>query len=405
MKHALLCALTIVLALLGVCRAAWAQSFTGLGPSLPSGFNSSAVNVSGNGRVALIQVAGGLSWYRWTRDTGAQLLGGFAAWTDVGLQGISDDGTVIVGGAWNGTHTHAVRWAADQVLDLGVLSGYTDSYAYAVSGNGDVVVGLVIPGNCGHCRAIRWTLVGGMQVLSYLPGYVNGDAEAVNFDGSVIVGFSESTSTTSAMRWAGGGVQSLGSLPGSPTSFGLAVTSDGSTVFGKAWMPDGGVRAFRWTSATGSQDMGTFGGRRQVFIQRTNADGTLVTGAAENDNGADFASVVWTPSSGWVDVNSYLQSFGIDLTGWGPLSAHGVSADGLILVGNGTHNGVGEAWIADLHVACRADFNHSGILSTQDIFDFLNAWFAGEARADFNGVGGLTEQDIFDYITAWMTGC
>jgi hypothetical protein len=53
---------------------------------------------------------------------------------------------------------------------------------------------------------------------------------------------------------------------------------------------------------------------------------------------------------------------------------------------------------------CRADFNHDGQPAVQDIFDFLNAWFAGDARADFNG-GGLDVQDIFDFLNAWFAGC
>ena len=51
-----------------------------------------------------------------------------------------------------------------------------------------------------------------------------------------------------------------------------------------------------------------------------------------------------------------------------------------------------------------ADFNASGTLSPQDIFDFLNAWFAADPRADFNG-DGLSPLDIFDFINAWLRGC
>jgi hypothetical protein len=54
--------------------------------------------------------------------------------------------------------------------------------------------------------------------------------------------------------------------------------------------------------------------------------------------------------------------------------------------------------------ACAADFNCSGGLSTQDIFDFLNAWFANNPSADFNG-NGLDLSDIIDFISAWFTGC
>jgi hypothetical protein len=55
-------------------------------------------------------------------------------------------------------------------------------------------------------------------------------------------------------------------------------------------------------------------------------------------------------------------------------------------------------------VGSSPDFNHTGALEVQDIFDFLNAWFAGSVAADFNG-GGLAVQDIFDFLSAWFAGC
>jgi len=54
---------------------------------------------------------------------------------------------------------------------------------------------------------------------------------------------------------------------------------------------------------------------------------------------------------------------------------------------------------------CRADFNCSGSVTVQDIFDFLGAWFTGDARADVNGAGGITGQDIFDFLGSWFQGC
>jgi hypothetical protein len=53
---------------------------------------------------------------------------------------------------------------------------------------------------------------------------------------------------------------------------------------------------------------------------------------------------------------------------------------------------------------CKADYNNDGMLAVQDIFDFLNGWFAGNPAADFNG-GGLSVQDIFDFLNEWFSGC
>jgi hypothetical protein len=54
---------------------------------------------------------------------------------------------------------------------------------------------------------------------------------------------------------------------------------------------------------------------------------------------------------------------------------------------------------------CPANYNATGGIDVQDIFDFLGGWFAGAAAADFNHSGNLTVQDIFDFLAAWFTGC
>ncbi len=69
----------------------------------------------------------------------------------------------------------------------------------------------------------------------------------------------------------------------------------------------------------------------------------------------------------------------------------------------------GTIWVDDITFTqgstCPADFNGTGGLTVQDIFDFLNAWFSGNPTADFNHVGGITVQDIFDFLNAWFAGC
>jgi glucose/arabinose dehydrogenase len=55
--------------------------------------------------------------------------------------------------------------------------------------------------------------------------------------------------------------------------------------------------------------------------------------------------------------------------------------------------------------ACPADFNGAGGITVQDVFDFLAAYFHGDARGDFNHVGGITVQDVFDFLAAYFEGC
>ncbi len=54
---------------------------------------------------------------------------------------------------------------------------------------------------------------------------------------------------------------------------------------------------------------------------------------------------------------------------------------------------------------CRADFNNDGVVSVQDIFDFLASWFAQGTFADFNLDGSVGVQDIFDFLGVWFAGC
>ena len=58
--------------------------------------------------------------------------------------------------------------------------------------------------------------------------------------------------------------------------------------------------------------------------------------------------------------------------------------------------------------ACTADFNGTDGVTADDIFAFLDAWFAQNGQtgpgfsADFNGVDGVTADDIFAFLDAWF---
>ena len=54
---------------------------------------------------------------------------------------------------------------------------------------------------------------------------------------------------------------------------------------------------------------------------------------------------------------------------------------------------------------CPPDFNADGVVSIDDLFLYINAYFSGAPTADFNGFGGVTIDDLFLYINAYFTGC
>ena len=139
--------------------------------------------------------------------------------------GTNYDGSVVVGMSYytfNGNPTYAYqafRWSGGTMTGLPFLSGLSgvESVANAVSSNGSVVVGwsqssngAITPGD--RIEAFRWS--GGTTTgLGYLPGYIRTVATGTNADGSVVVGTSFGN-TAQAFRWSGGTMTGLGFLPG-----------------------------------------------------------------------------------------------------------------------------------------------------------------------------------------------
>ena len=71
---------------------------------------------------------------------------------------------------------------------------------------------------------------------------------------------------------------------------------------------------------------------------------------------------------------------------------------------SGDVNGDGVINALDSQAVCPADFNCTGSVTVQGIFDFLAAWFGGSPKADFNNSASVSVQDIFDFLAAWFAG-
>jgi hypothetical protein len=54
---------------------------------------------------------------------------------------------------------------------------------------------------------------------------------------------------------------------------------------------------------------------------------------------------------------------------------------------------------------CRVDINLNASVNIDDLFIYLNLWFAADPRADFNFSGAITLDDLFIYLNAWFAGC
>lgn len=87
---------------------------------------------------------------------------------------------------------------------------------------------------------------------------------------------------------------------------------------------------------------------------------------------------------------------------WSEVVGDPVRGDVMLFGGNGVG---GETWIWHSSLPCRADFDQDGIVNTQDVLAFLNAWVFKESSADFNQDGSVNTLDVLNFLNAWSAGC
>jgi hypothetical protein len=144
----------------------------------------------------------------------------------------------------------------------------------------------------------------------------------------------------------------LGLLPGTVGSVALAASWDGSVIVGSSQSnapPDGsGSQAFRWTAANGMVGLGDLpGGILRSGASAVSANGNIVVGLSRSDVGEEM--FVWDEARGMRSLPQLLvNEFGLDLTGWTQLVASACSADGRVIVGYGIKQNAYAAWRAVL---------------------------------------------------------
>jgi uncharacterized membrane protein len=183
---------------------------------------------------------------------------------------VNSDGSVAVGSANIGSikfpTTHAFRWVQTPGQQTGTMTDIDNdplsfSEAYAVNGDGSVVVGKQSENNqAAQTVPFVWTQATGMVKLVRLPGYNAAIARSVSRDGTIVVG-----------------------------------TMDPNQIFNPFTngTPQPQNHAFRWTQATGLQDLNTLlpasgvdlGGSTVMTADAVSRDGQYISGVAMDAQG------------------------------------------------------------------------------------------------------------------------
>lgn len=359
--------------------------------------------------------------FRWTDVSGMQDLGTLGGTYSSG-EAISADSSVVTGYSQTaGGFERAFRWTSEGGMqELGTLGGLR-SNGYGISADGSVIVGnTTLDPEDDNGYAFRWTAKEGMQSLGTLGGF-GSEAFATSADGSAVAGSSyvshnPGTNPVHAYRWSSvGGMQDLGTLGGQYAD-GFAISADGSTVVGNSTQtfdpknPRYPLRAFRWTAGDGMHNLGTLGGA-ESYGYGVSGDGSTVVGSSNLADTSGNHAYLWTASLGMVDLNTYLPSIGIDLTGWVLILAKGISADGTAITGVGTYCGATHGFLVRISPPfCPGDADGSGAINFADAtavltnFGFMYA--PGSAGAgDANNDGDVDFGDITAVLTNWGLGC
>lgn len=253
-----------------------------IGSSFDFTYPCTPYGVSADGKTVVGQVrtTDGYRAFKWTKETGMQILESLSGGAAVAWD-ISDDGSVIVGTSGS----QAVRWTeSGGVETLGIGTG---TGALGVSADGSVIAG--VHGN----QAFRWTETGGEQLLGDLPGGgFESTAWGISADGNTVVGYSSSAGGREVFRWTeAGGMQGLGDLPG------------GDFI---SW---------------------NYGG--------VSGDGSVVVGASQVGPASwDVRPFIWDERNGMRNLVDVLFSSGVDVRAWDWWNVFDVSDDGLTIVGN-----------------------------------------------------------------------
>jgi hypothetical protein len=294
------------------------------------------VAVSSDGNVVTGTTGGStFTAFRWTQATGLVSLGRPMLVGGGGLPGISADGTRIAFGigSLDGSYSTQGLWTlgsgwqelGPMPSDGGNIDGSLGS-VWGLSGDGNVPVGLYWRSGVGNrAHASKWRQASGVVDLG---GTVTGQssrANGVNYTGSVICGWVETPQGPwRPAAWVGGSLVLLSNydpltIAGSGEA--RSTSPDGDIIVGYSSDPVSHQRAASmWKRTNGvygpTQILGWVDGSEPSnginIAHAVSSDGRIAVGYCSFD-GTPFNPIglVWTASTGVVDVNQFLADSGV----------------------------------------------------------------------------------------------
>lgn len=274
-----------------------------------------------------------------------------------GLPAISGDGRTVLAchtdaqGLWN-----AARWlGSTNWQDLGTVPDGVPcdlflSGAYGVNRNGSLGVGLLyLPTLC-KANAGTWDLINGGATL--LPGLFGettySRANAVNADGSVIVGWQDQlTGERTAAKWVNGVEELILTSDGEFNGEALAVSANGRAIVGTNY-GYGSQQAWIWRDGEGVIPIGKNGGDWTALD--VSDDGQIVVGFVLRGFSED--AFIWGKGRKVTPLYSYITNHGATVpAGWTLSVASLISADGKTIYGWGFNpDGLIEMFKVELHI-------------------------------------------------------
>jgi probable HAF family extracellular repeat protein len=255
--------------------------------------------------------------FRWDVNANTiDLIGGNVA----GGVGISDDGLKIAANVGGKAAIYENNvWTA---LPPFPSCANGAASVYDISGDGSTVVGMRYgPGAvCDqlNLRAFKWSAVDGWVTINKIdaPTRMN-RANAVNYDGSVIVGRDDANNgQLRGFQWRNG-VYSLIRRNNFSVGEALDVSRDGQYIVGHSNSLATNAQPWLWSQSSGVQLLGATLGQDTGLGSVVCDDGSVITGHSLDFDSSVITPTIWTAGLGLTDFNQFLNAQGVFTAGLG----------------------------------------------------------------------------------------